>query len=102
MECLKNLGISLETINYLKDSCIEEELESIEHCIDRIESSILYLREIGVKNSVIEEILRIDFHVLMPGRKYLEKSLYKLKSVDDFVKAINEHVEYMDYLMNIS
>ena len=54
MECLKNLGISLETIDYLKDSCIEEELDSIEHCIDRLESSILYLREILRKNRPVK------------------------------------------------
>lgn len=101
MEYLIKIGISKEVIQEIKDNSTKGEIESIINCMGRLESSILYLRELGVKNSVIEEILVTDHHILLPGRKHLEVALSKLKDVNDFVKAINEHVEYMEYLENI-
>lgn len=102
MEYLIKIGISKEVLDDMKEDCTKAEIEGIINCMGRLESSILYLRELGVKNSVIEEILIIDHHVLLPGRKHLEVALSKLQSIDDFVVAINEHIEYMDYLKNIS
>lgn len=102
MEYLIKLGISKEVVEEVVKNSTKGEIESIINCMGRLESSILYLRELGVNNSVIEEILVRDYHVLMPGRKHLEASLSKLKDINQFVVAINEHVEYMDYLTNIS
>ena len=102
MEYLIKLGISKSVIDELKENLTKGEKESIENCLGRLESSILYLREIGVKNHRIEEILLLDHHMLMPGRAHLEVALSKLNNIDDFVAAINERVEYMEYLGNIS
>lgn len=102
MEYLIKIGISKEVLDKIKENSTKGEIESIINCMGRLESSILYLRELGVKNSVIEEILTIDHHVLLPGRKHLEVALSKLNNINDFVSAINEHVEYMNYLENIS
>lgn len=109
MEELKNMGISAETIAWLEDNTTDGEQTSICLCMARLTSSILYLREIGVKDSVIEEILRTDHHVLMPGRTHLEHALSKLdhpdseiKNIPAFVDAINKDLGYMDYLMNIA
>lgn len=102
MEYLIKIGISKDVLDKIKENSTKSEIESIINCMGRLESSILYLREIGVKNSVIEEILVIDHHILLPGRKHLEIALSKLKNINDFVVAINEHVEYMQYLENIS
>ena len=102
MEYLIKIGISKEVVQEIKDNSTKGEIESIINCMGRLESSIIYLRELGVKNSVIEEILVLDYHVLMPGRKHLEVALSKLNNINDFVQAINENVEYMEYLENIS
>lgn len=102
MEYLIKIGISKEVVEEVKDNLTKGELESIINCMGRLESSILYLRELGVRNDVMEKKLIIDHHVLMPGRSHLEIALSKLNNVNDFVVAINEHVEYMDYLRNIS
>lgn len=102
MEYLVSIGISKEVLDELKEDLTKGEIESINNCLDRLESSILYLREIGVKNSVIEEIILLDYHVLMPGRKYLEIALSKIQDVNYFVAALNENIEYVEYLRNIS
>ena len=102
MDYLIKIGISNRVLEELNNNCTDLEKETIVNCLGRLESSILYLRELGVRNDVIEEILIRDYHVLMPGRKHLEASLDKLADINQFVSAINEHVEYMDYLTNIS
>lgn len=102
MQYLIKLGISKSTLDFLKTNCTKEEIISITNCMSRLESSILYLRELGVNNEIIEQIIMIDYHVLMPGRKHLEIALSKLQDINQFVSSINEHVEYMDYLRNIS
>ncbi len=101
MEYLISIGISEDTINYLKKHCTKIEINSMNNCIDRLESSILYLREIGVNNNTIESILKEDYHVLMPGKKYLEISLSKVRDIKEFVILINENIEYMEYLRYI-
>ncbi len=102
MEYLIKIGISKDVLDTLKENCTKSELDSIVNCMGRLESSVLYLRDLGVRNDVIEEILVIDHHVLLPGKTHLEVALSKLKDIKQFVTAINEHVEYMDYLRNIS
>lgn len=102
MEYLIKIGISPKVVEFLKQDCTDIEKDAIGNCMGRLESSILYLREIGVLNSVIEEILMEDYHVLMPGRELLEKSLSHIDSIEKFVSLINQDIEYMDYLTNIS
>ena len=53
MEYLIKIGISKEVIQEIKDKSTKGEIESIINCMGRLESSILYLRELGIKNDSI-------------------------------------------------
>lgn len=97
MSFLEDIGISLNTIQILEENCTNIEKKEAYDCCERIFSSIRYLRSIGVLDSVIENILIEDHHILIPGEKYLKRAISK---VDEkvLVSYLNNNVNYMYYL----
>ena len=97
MEFLLDLNISEITIELLDDIYSDVEKEEIITCQNEITSSIKYLRNIGIKDNVIEEILIDDYHFLTPGEFYLKKAVSKVDQ-KSLVIALNENLDYAFYL----
>lgn len=99
MEFLTELNISSETINLIDEVYSDVEKDEIIMCQIEIVSSIKYLRELGVIDKMIEEILVEDYHILTPGRLYLKKAVAKVNK-DALVSALNKDISYSKYLKN--
>ena len=97
MKFLDEMGISEETIEILEDMCNEDEKEAALSSADKLYSSILYLRNIGITNQAIEEILIEDHHVLLVGKEKLDRAISKTDRAS-LIKALNEDVRYITYL----
>lgn len=95
MDFLKEVNISEETIDYLNSNINEQELNSIYLYVEDIESAIKYFQEIGV--TVVENLLKYDFHIFMPGRETLERAISKLDK-QSFVSALNQDIRYIKIL----
>ena len=102
VELLEGFDISLKTTNILEENLTSSEKEELENCIERFYSAITYLREIGVSNETIEEIILEDHHVLIAGRKNIETALSKINNIQGFVQMLNNDVNYMSFLKNIN
>lgn len=100
MKFLKEVGISDELIEALEDNYLDMEIVSMNENSDNIISSINYLKSINVNDKVIEDILILDYCILMPGGKALEKAVSKLNK-EDFVNKLSDDINYMEYLYDI-
>ncbi len=101
-ELLDGFDLSKETIMALEEVCTEDEVKELENCIDRFYSSIMYLREIGVNNDTIENIIKEDYHILIAGRTNIERALKKINNLDGFIQMLNNDIKYMSYLKNVN
>ena len=99
MNFLLEFGISESTITILNDICSEEEKDTAILCSDRINSSISYLKSIGVTNETIEELMIDDYTLFMPGEEKLAKAISKVNK-ELFVEYINSDISYSKYLKN--
>lgn len=97
MEYLLELNFDKSKYEEIQNIYTEEEKREISTCEDTITSSIFYLRSIGVNNSTIENIMLYDYHILVPGEKYLKKAVSKVNK-EQLVLAINSNIEYSRYL----
>lgn len=97
MNFLNEMDISENTIEILDDICSEEEKEAALSSIDKLYSSITYLRSIGITNKIIEKILIEDHHVLLLGEEKIKKAISKYDKTA-LIKALNEDIKYIDYL----
>jgi len=94
---LKEFNISDNTIKILDENFTPEEVEEANSLADRLYSSIVFLRNIGVSENIIESILIEDHHILLVGDKMLKKSVSKVNQ-EALVNALNQNVNYMYYL----
>jgi len=100
MDFLKEFEISDETINVIKENFCIQDQEEIINSQDRIYSSILYLREIGVNNNIIEDIILEDYSLLVPGEDKIRFALSKIGE-KEFVRLIEEDFMNYKYLNDI-
>ena len=101
-ELLEGFDLSNETVDSLEDVLTVGEKRELENCIERFYSSIMYLREIGVNNETIENIILEDHHILIAGRKNIERALSKFNNLQGFVQLLNEDLSYMSHLKNVN
>lgn len=99
-ELLEGFYLSEEIINFLEEICSDSERREIKNCVGRFYSSVMYLREIGVTNKTIEDIIAIDHHVLLAGKDEIKRALSKIDNLNDFVALLNSDIKYMNYLKN--
>ena len=100
MDFLSNLGITNETIQSIKHQCIDDvEISQFYLYKSSIESSVLLMRRIGVRQEAIEEILKENFRIFLPGEEYLKDVLAKINDINSFVEKLNsDPIQYCDYL----
>lgn len=98
MDFLRSLNYSDESINLIKVNHSDGEIKDIINRQDSVISSILYLRELGVSEDRIMDLLIGEHHLLLPGREYLEKAIAKINNVSEYVRKLNEDITYADYL----
>ena len=101
MDSLIEINISSDVVESMKICYSENEINSIETNPKDLVSSILLLREIGVSEDIINEILIFDYHVLMPGRKALLNALSKIGDIPKFFDSLNEDITNLEYLTDI-
>lgn len=101
MDQRNHFNISQESIDLMKLNYSQAELDSMKNNQSKLLSSIMLLKEIGVTDKTIEEILICEYSVLMPGREYLIRALAKIGDVRKFVSLLNEDINYVDYLSDI-
>ena len=101
MEQVNQFNISQESIDLIKLNYSQDELDSMRNNQNKIESSIMLLKEIGVTDKTIEDIIVCEYNVLIPGREYLIKALAKIGDIQKFVSLLNEDINYIDYLSDI-
>ena len=94
MEFLLDCGISEEVLRKILLNNSEEITIDAEWNIDRIYSSIEYLKEIGI--NCIDKILINRFDIVLRGRKSLEES-YQNMGNKNVVNQINKDVKYAYY-----
>ncbi len=99
-ELLEGFDLSNETIKTLEKICSDNEKKELENCIDRFYSSIMYLREIGVTNNTIEQIILTDHHILLAGKENIQRALSKISNLNAYVSLLNNDISYMDNLKN--
>ena len=98
MKFLLNCGISKEIINQIEYNNSEQILENAEWNIERVVSSIKYLKEIGINQ--INNILINRFDIVMRGRKNLEEQIDRKRDIN-IVAAINSDFNNLYYLDQI-
>ena len=98
MNFLINCGISKDIINQIEYNNSDQMLEDAEWNMDRVVSSIKYLKEIGINQ--INNILINRFDIVMRGRKSLEKQIDRKKDLN-IVEAINSDFSNLYYLDQI-
>lgn len=99
-ELLDGFDLSKETIDFLEETCSPSERRELENCIDRFYSSIMYLREIGVTNKTIEDIITTDHHILLAGKENIKRALSKIDNLNAYVTLLNSDIKYMNNLKN--
>ncbi len=102
MEEINQFNISQNAVDLIKLNYSQSEIDSMNNNREKLLSSIMLLKEIGVTDKTIEAILVCEYNVLMPGREYLIKALAKIGDIPKFVSLLNADVNYLDYLSNIS
>ncbi len=94
MDYLLECGVSEEVLNKITVNNSELILTEAEWNIERVVSSIEYLREIGIEN--IDKILINRFDLVLRGREVLMETTSKL-DVHDLVSKINDDIKYAYY-----
>ena len=100
MKFLSEFDISEKTIEILENILIEEDKETIKNHADRIYSSILYLRKIGINEEQIEKILIEEYEIFMLGKENLAKAVSKVNQ-QLLVNSLNKNIGYRHYLKDI-
>ena len=100
MKLFEEFGLRKEIVDRLTYGLTEESLKNIMVRSSDIFSSIQYLRQVGVNENVIEDILLNDYELLVPGEDKIKKAFEKFNGIN-LVTLLNSNSEYMYYLENI-
>jgi hypothetical protein len=95
MKFLLDLGISNETLEKIQTNNSDQLMLDAEWNIERVVSSIEYLREIGITN--IDKLLINRFDIVLRGKEDLEETFKNLDQ-DKIVEMINKDIKYVYYL----
>lgn len=95
MEFLLNCGITEEGLKKIIINNSEQLVLDAEWNIERVVSSINYLRSIGINN--IEKLLINRFDIVLRGESSLKETIDAL-DVKKLVEMINEDIKYVYYL----
>ena len=95
MKFLSDCGISDEIIKKVIANNSDQTIMAAEWNIERVVSSLDYLKELGITQ--INKILINRFDILLRGRDNLEKIIGELKN-NNIVDLINEDIKYIYYL----
>ena len=98
MNFLLNCGISKDIINEIIYNNSNQIIEDAEWNMDRVVSSIQYLKEIGINE--VNNILINRFDIILRGRKSLEEQIDKKKDIN-IVEQINRDFSNLYYLDQI-
>ncbi len=95
MNFLLDCGISEEALKKILLNNSEQMVDDAEWNIERVVSSINYLKEIGIE--VVDKILINRFDIVLRGKEELEKDFDKL-NLKQLVEMINKDIKYIYYL----
>lgn len=95
MEFLLNCGITEEGLKKIIINNSEQLVLDAEWNIERVVSSINYLKSLGINN--IEKLLINRFDIVLRGEKSLKETIDAL-DVTKLVEMINEDIKYVYYL----
>ncbi len=95
MNYLLDCGISQDILENILTNNSEQTILDAEWNIERVVSSLNYLKEIGITQ--INKILINRFDILLRGRKNLEEKFNNLET-KKIVDMINKDIQYVYYL----
>ena len=95
MNYLLDCGISQDILENILNNNSEQTILDAEWNIERVVSSLNYLKEIGITQ--INKILINRFDILLRGRKNLEEKFNNLET-KKIVDMINKDIQYVYYL----
>lgn len=95
MKFLSDYGISDDVIQKVISNNSEQTCMAAEWNIEKVVSSLDYLKKIGLEQ--INKVLINRFDILLRGRENLEKSIEKSKK-ENIIDLINEDIKYIYYL----
>lgn len=95
MEYLLENGISKEVFENLKETCDDFKTNIIETNEDRIVDVINYLRDFGIQNEKIEELLFMNIDFFLKKISDIE-SVFNKYNKDEIVKLLNTDIDLIN------